>query len=112
MKKLFSVFLSAFLLLGAVVTTASADSVKGQKYYLKFMKDFTGMKGDKFAALHTQAEWKALFDGNAEKFVEEFSAKYPDLKGFFQEEKWSKFMLHIKDFCIEYAVDSGKVPSC
>jgi len=38
MKKLFSVFLSAFLLLGAVATTASADSVKGQKYYLKFMK--------------------------------------------------------------------------
>ena len=78
MKKLFSVFLGAFLLLGAVVTTASADSVKGQKYYLKFMKDFTGMKGDKFVDLHTQAEWKALFDGNAEKFVEEFSAKYPD----------------------------------
>ena len=44
--------------------------------------------------------------------MEEFSAKYPDLKGFFQDEKWSKFMPHIKDFCIEYAVDSGKVPSC
>ena len=63
---------------------------------------------------HVLEELKGKIVAIADKYNAsyEFSAKYPDLKGFFQEEKWSKFMPHIKDFCIEYAVDSGKVPSC
>ena len=59
--------------------------------------------------------WKSylkLFAGSAEKFVEEYGEKYPKLKEFFQSDKFPKFMPHIKDFCIEYAADSGKVPHC
>ena len=93
-------------------TSAFADAAKGQKYYLKYMKDGAGMNGAKFAALHTQAEWKALFEGNGEKFVAEMSTKYPGLSDFLKGDKFGKFMSDIKDFCVEYASDSGNVPAC
>lgn len=112
MKKFVAFVFSVVLMLGLASTSAFADPVKGQKYYLKYMKDSVGTKGDKFAHEHTQAEWEALFEGNAEKFVKEYSEKYPNLKEFLDSDKFLKFMPHIKDFCIEYAIDSGKVPSC
>ena len=112
MKKVFTFVFSALLMLSLSTTTALADAAKGQKYYLKYMKDAAGKNGAKFAHEHTQAEWAALFEGSGEKFVEEYSSKYPALKEFFNDEKFPKFLPHIKDFCIEYALDSGKVPNC
>lgn len=112
MKKFISFLFSALLLLGLTTTSALADAAKGQKYYLKYMKEGVGANGAKFAHEHTQAEWKELFEGSAEKFVAEYSKKYPNLAEFFNSDKFPKFMPHIRDFCIEYALDSGKVPNC
>ena len=112
MKKVLGLLVSAFLVVGIMSTSAMADSAKGQKYYLKYMKDASGMNGAKFAALHTQAEWKALFDGKGEKFVAEMSTKYPGLESFLKGDKFEKFMPDIRDFCVEFASDSGNVPSC
>ena len=39
--------------LGLATSFASADPARGQKLYLKFMKDATGIKGDAFSAQHT-----------------------------------------------------------
>ncbi|MBE2984074.1 hypothetical protein CCAL9344_06555 [Campylobacter sp. RM9344] len=112
MRKLLSFVLGAFLMLNLVSTNAFADAAKGQKYYLKFMKPATGMNGAEFARLQTQAGWQELFEGDATKFVEKYSKEYPALQDFLKSDKFPKSMTHIKDFCIEYAVDSGKVPSC
>jgi len=112
MKKVIGLLISAFFVVGLMSTSAFADAAKGQKYYLKYMKDSSGMNGAKFATQHTQAEWKALFDGTAEKFVAEYSKKYPTLDSFLKGEKFQKFMPDIRDFCIEFASDSGNVPSC
>ena len=112
MKKLISLFFAAFLTAGFVSTQAMADAAKGQKYYLKYMKDGAGMNGAKFAHQHTQKEWQDLFAGNGEKFVAEYAKKYPNLAEFLNGEKFQKFMGDLKDFLVEYAVDSGKVPSC
>ena len=112
MKRLVTFVLAAMLGLSLAVTTASADPAKGQRYYLKFMKKATGVNGAKFATQHTQAEWKALFAGDASAFIKEYSAKYPDAEKFLNGKKFKKFMPDIKDFAIEYASDSGNVPSC
>ena len=112
MKRLVTLVLAVMLGLSMVVSSALADPAKGQKYYLKFMKKATGINGAKFAAQHTQAEWKVLFDGDAAAFIKEYSAKYPDAAKFLNGEKFQKFMPDIKDFAIEYANDSGNVPSC
>ncbi|AHJ14488.1 hypothetical protein [Sulfurospirillum multivorans] len=112
MKKLIGLLVSAFFIVGLLSTNALADAAKGQKYYLKYMKNDSGMNGAKFAAQHTQGEWKALFDGKGEKFIAEYSAKFPTLDAFLKGEKFQKFMPDIRDFCIEFASDSGNVPSC
>ena len=113
MKKLFGILITCFLLVGVIGTSSFADAGKGQKYYLKFLKKKTGMNGAKFATGHTQSEWKELFANGGAGFISEYSSKYPNLKNFFNGDKFkSKYMKHIADFCIEYASDSGNVPSC
>jgi hypothetical protein len=112
MKKVISFLVGVFFVAGLMSTNVFADSAKGQKYYLKYMKNDSGLNGAKFAALHTQAEWKVLFDGNAEKFIAEYSKKFPALEGFLKGDKFPKFMADIRDFCVEFASDSGNVPSC
>ncbi len=113
MKRLLALMMAAFFIVGMVSTSALADAAKGQKYYLKFMKKTTGLNGAKFAAQHTQDEWKELFANDAEKFIVEYSKKYPKASKFFAKDKFkSKYSKHISDFVIEYANDSGNVPSC
>lgn len=112
MKKIIGLLISAFFILGLMSTNSFADAAKGQKYFLKYMKEGSGLTGAKFATEHTQAEWKALFDGKGEKFVAEYSKKYPNLDAFLKGDKFEKFMPDIKDFCVEFASDSGNVPSC
>jgi hypothetical protein len=112
MKKLLSLLVASFLTLGLVASTASADAAKGQKLYLKFLKGKFDMNGVKFCAKYSQDEWEELFEGNAEGFIKEFGAKYPKSKGFLEGDKFQKIKGHIKDFAIEYANDSGNVPSC
>ena len=112
MKRVISAIFTAVLALSLANTSLMADPAKGQKTYLKYMKGILGFDGTKFAIQHTQDEWKALFEGKGEKFVEEYSTKYPALKEFLGSEKFEKSMQDIKDFCIEYASDSGNVPSC
>lgn len=111
MKKLATLALAAALGLGLSVSTASADAVKGQKLYLKFMKAPTGMNGGEFAAQHTQAQWQALCENNGAGFIEEYSAKFPDLEKFLKG-NFSRFQPDICDFVINFASDSGNVPSC
>lgn len=110
MKKLLSLVIAGFLSLGLLSTSSFAEVAKGQTYYLKFFKDSLGMNGAKFAALHSQDEWKELFKSG--KFEEEFGAKSEALKTFFKGDKWPKMRDDVKDFAIEYANDSGNVPSC
>ena len=113
MKKLLSILLATFLLVGVVSSSAFADAAKGQKYYLKFFKKKTGLNGAKFATKHSQDEWRAYFANDAEKFIAEFSKTYPKMEKFLLGGKFkSKYSKHIADFCIEYANDSGNVPSC
>ena len=113
MKRLLALLITAFMMVGMMSSSAFADAAKGQKYYLKFLKKKTGMNGAKFATGHTQEEWKELFANDGEKFIAEYSKKFPKLEKFFKGDKFkNKYMKHIADFVIEYASDSGNVPSC
>ena len=81
------------------------EVVKGQKIYLKQMKKICGINGAIFAAKHTQAEWKGLFEEGA--FAQEAQKICPQIKVF--DQHWSKKLF---EFAYEYASDSGHVPSC
>lgn len=96
---------------GLLVSTASADAAKGQKLYSKKLKEVCGMTGAKFAASHTQMEWEmAKEDG---KLTEVFTEVCPAGEKIFSGAKFKKkYESHIYDFVIEFASDSGNVPSC
>ena len=105
--KLSKILLASTLILGLASTSLVADVVKGQKAYIKFLKEPCGMDGAKFALKHTQAEWKKIkADGKAEKEIIKIcpNVKAGDVK--------ESLLEHIMDFSIEFASDSGNVPSC
>lgn len=105
--KLSKILLASTLILGFASTSLVADVVKGQKAYIKFLKEPCGMDGAKFALKHTQAEWKKIkADGKAE---EEIIKICPNVKAGDVKES---LLEHIMDFSIEFASDSGNVPSC
>jgi hypothetical protein len=121
MTKLFSIIMSIYLMVGLVSTNTLADAKKGQKLILKKFKKPLGMNGTKFATLHTQAEWAALFGadkpggrvGDITPFIKAFGAKSEKLKKYLSKDKFkTKNAQHIYDFVHKYAKDSGEVPSC
>ncbi|MBE0491262.1 MAG: hypothetical protein IBX44_03305 [Sulfurospirillum sp.] len=112
MKKILGLLLAVFVLVGVMSTSALADAAKGQKYYLKYMKKSTGINGGQFAAKHTQAEWKELFASDGVKFIETYSVEFPNAADFLKGDKFKKYMGDISDFLINFASDSGNVPSC
>jgi len=105
--KLLKVIMAGSLLLGVAATSLSADAVKGQKLFIKLLKGPCDMTGAKFAAKHSQEEWKELKTSG--KFEAEVIKICPNVKAGELSESVQE---HIIDFSIEFANDSGNVPSC
>jgi len=105
--KLLKVLAATSLALALASTASFADAVKGQKAYIKFLKAPCGMDGSKFAQKHTQDEWREIKEaGKAEEAIIKIcpNVKAGDVK--------ANLLEHIMDFSIEFASDSGNVPSC
>jgi hypothetical protein len=105
--KLLKIILASSLLLGVVSTSLSADAVKGQKLFTKFLKGPCDMTGAKFAAKHSQEEWKQI--NEAGKFEAEVIKICPNVKA---GDLSKSIQDNIIEFSIEFANDSGNVPSC
>lgn len=112
MKQLIKILLLGALLGSLGSSVLMADVKKGQKHYLKTFKSKFKMNGTKFAALHTQDEWKVLFTNEGEGFKQEFTKNYPKSEKTLSKKNIWKKLQHVKDFVVEYANDSGNVPSC
>lgn len=111
MKKRTSLLLAAFVAMGMLTTSASADVAKGQKLYLKKLKTKCNMNGAKMAAQHTQDEWETFKDDG--KLADELSKICPNGEKIIQNDGFKeKILPHIYDFLYEYGSDSGNVPSC
>ena len=105
--KLLKIVIAGALALGIASTSLSADSVKGQKFFSKLLKEPCGMTGAKFAAKHTQEEWTQIKE--AGKFGDEIIKICPNVKAGDVSESAIE---HIFDFSKEFASDSGNVPAC
>ena len=105
--KLLKIIMAGTLALGVVSTSLSADAVKGQKLFSKLLKGPCDMTGAKFAAKHTQDEWKEIKDSG--KFEQEVIKICPNVKAGDLSQSVQE---NIIDFAIEFANDSGNVPAC
>ncbi|MDN5043811.1 cytochrome C [Aliarcobacter butzleri] len=104
--KLLKLLVASSIALG-LSTSLMADATKGQKFYIKLLKEPCGMDGAKFAVKHTQDEWKSIAESG--KFEQEVIKLCPNVKAGDIKPNAQK---EIIDFLIEYASDSGNVPSC
>ena len=104
LKNIIKLTLSAILGITLTTVTLSADVTKGQKLYVKKLKDKCGISGSTFAGKHNQDKWEEIYD--AGKLSDEIKKI---CKGHTIDEK---LLPHIYDFAYEFASDSGNVPSC
>lgn len=107
MNKIIKIALGAAIVLSMGATTASADAGKGQKLYLKKLKNACNVGGAAMAAKHTQGEWAEVND--AGKLADEIRNICPGVK---DKALKAKYLPHYFDFFHEYGSDSGNVPSC
>jgi hypothetical protein len=105
MKRLF--FLLAIFL---ITISAQAAIYKGQRI---FTKQCISCHADaqKFIASKTKSEWKSVVSGNALAKAHEKSDKAKPALNYLTSKKYSKKSKHLKQFLVEYAKDSGKVPA-
>jgi hypothetical protein len=104
MKSFLKIVLAGVLASAFVTSVASADAAKGQKLYSKKLKKACGFNGAEFAKKHTQDEWKAIGVDGLEGEIKKLCPSAKPLK--------KKYLKDILDFSINFASDSGNVPSC
>ena len=105
MKKLLKIAMVGVLTLGIGSTIVNADSVKGQKIFIKKFKKSCGFNGGVMAKKHTQDEWKSIYENG--KLNDELLKQCPKAK-----KAKTKYLKHMYEFFFNYASDSGNVPSC
>jgi len=77
---------------------------KGQKIFAKKLKNICGVNGGVIAKKHTQDEWKKIIkDGKLSQTISSM-CKGAQIK--------DKYLLDLGAFFIQFANDSGNIPSC
>jgi hypothetical protein len=94
----------------AAIETGNID--KGQKIILKKLKAALNMNGQKLAAMHTADEWTDMFDNGGAGFIKFLIETAPNKEVMWNSPEFKEDMKDIKAFVIQYASDSGNVPSC
>ncbi|MCL2298032.1 MAG: cytochrome C [Proteobacteria bacterium] len=104
-RKLSKTALMAAMGMMLVSPMALADVDKGQRTFIRFMKEPCGMDGGALAKKHTQAEWKKIFEeGKLSDRLLQYCPKAKPLN--------EKQVKDVYDFLYHYGSDSGNVPSC
>ena len=102
--------LSALLITQA---TSSAAVYKGQRIYVKECRHCHG-GGQQLAESKNMRDWRHFMKNKGEHLADIHlkSEKAKESWDYFSSSKFTKKAKHLKDFLVEYAKDSGKVPAC
>ena len=106
----FLLFLTFF---GFIYTiNLNAAAYKGQMVYAKHCVECHGKQV--YIQSKTMAQWKEVFKNKGEDLAQIHlkSQKAEPSWEYFKSKKYTKKVKHLKDFLVEYAQDSGKVPTC
>ena len=89
-----------------------AASYKGQRVYSKRCVKCHGRQD--FIESKTRKQWKKLMKHKGQKLAELHlnSKKAKKSWRYFKSKRFKRKAKHLKDFLIEYAKDSGRVPAC
>jgi cytochrome c2 len=110
MKKLLfaTIFFSLF-----VVTDSSATVYKGQMVFSKNCV-VCHTNAQEFIESKTKVQWKKAIGENGIGLVKIHlkSQKAKNSWKYFYSKKYTKKVKHLRDFLVEYAKDSGRIPVC
>lgn len=104
-----------FLFISVLSINLFGASYKGQD---EFMKQCTKChtNGQEFVHSKTMTEWKKLIQNNGEELrdvhITSMDDKAKSSVEYFNSQRYIKNTRHLRDFLIEYAKDSGRVPAC
>ena len=89
-----------------------AASYKGQRIYSKRCVKCHGRQD--FIESKTRKQWKKLMKHKGKKLAELHLKNEKAKKSwkYFKSKRFQRKAKHLKDFLIEYAKDSGRVPAC
>ncbi len=109
MKKSFFVLSSLAIF---ILTTLDARVYKGQKEYIEKCKKCHD-NGEEIVFLNDKHTWKKIMKSNGENLAKLHleSKKAEDSWKYFKSKNYQKKSKHLKDFLVEYAKDSAKVPA-
>ncbi len=90
----------------------NAASYKGQRVFSKRCVKCHGRQD--FIESKTRKQWKKLMKHKGKKLAEIHlnSQKAKKSWKYFKSKRFKKKAKHLKDFLVEYAKDSGRVPAC
>lgn len=110
MKKTFAIIALFGVIFQGVATAAV---YKGQRVYQKRCRS-CHPSGFDIAAEFKKVEWAKIMDGRGQGLANmHLESDQADASWrYFKSKKYKKKARHLKDFLIEYAKDSGKVPAC
>ena len=91
---------------------ANAASYKGQRIYSKRCVKCHGRQD--FIESKTRKQWKKLMKHKGQKLAELHLKNKKAEKSwkYFKSRRYKRKSKHLKDFLVEYAKDSGRVPAC
>ena len=116
MNKIVFIFLSLFLF---SIIDSQAALYKGQRVFMKVCVK-CHKNGEAFVSEKNKKVWKRYMKKKGLKLSEvhlksskfKEHKKYKKYKKYFKSKKYRKYSKHLRQFLIEYAKDSGKVPAC
>ena len=108
MTKILLIFLSLTIF---TLTTSNAAIYKGQRVFLKKCLKCHD-SGEVFIATYNIKEWTkwTKSEGRSLASLHLKSKKAKKSHNYFKSKSYTKKAKHLKDFLVEYAKDSGKVP--
>ncbi|WP_345993853.1 cytochrome c [Sulfurimonas sp. HSL-1716] len=93
--------------------TSTAAVYKGQREYVKECRHCHG-GGQGMSTSKNMRTWKKMLKDNGADLaaVHLKSEKAKASREYFSGDRFKKNAKHLRDFLVEYAKDSGKVPAC
>ena len=106
-------FFSVFGIITLTITSGNAAVYKGQKVYIEECRK-CHPSGQEISYSRDKSQWKELMENKGDGLAKLHTSSKEAKKSwtYFESKQYSKRSRHLKDFMMEYAKDSGKVPAC
>jgi hypothetical protein len=109
-----AIWMAALLLGLSLQAQTPGDVARGQIFYAHLLYEPLGFDGAVFTKLHTQSEWRALFEDEAAGFIALFGPRVDKkTREMLKSDHFhDRILPHLRAFALFYAKDRPATPQC